>query len=101
VTFSHTLGTARNPTAEKTKHDSCNRQNDEYEKNRLLLVEINQLTHPSNHLSEKFADLRKQRANNGSRRSLKSSPFQKKYFGTCHGRNRRTNIEKTAAKIIK
>lgn len=78
--FSQRLGTSRNPAAQKTKHDTCNRQNDKNKKNRLLLIEINQLTHPSNHLSEKFADLRKQRANDGSSRSLKSSPFQKIFW---------------------
>ena len=78
--FSLTLRTTWNPTAEKTKHDTCNRQNDENKKNRLLLVEINQLTHPRDHLSEKFADMREQRSNDGSTRSLKSSPFQKIFW---------------------
>lgn len=79
--FSLTLGAPRNPTAEKTEHDACNHQNNEDKENRLLLVKVNQLTHPSNHLSEKFADLRKQRTNDGSSSSLKSSSFHKNIYG--------------------
>lgn len=75
--FSQSLGTSRDPASQKTKHDTCNRQKDKNKENRLFLVEVNQLTHPSNHLSKKFADLRKQRTNDRSSRSLKSSPFQK------------------------
>lgn len=78
--FSLTLGASRNPTAEKTEHNACNRQNDEDKENRLLLVKVNQLTHPRNHLREKLADMRKQRANDGSRRSLKTSSFQKIFW---------------------
>ena len=75
---SECLTTAGNPAAENTEHDARNSENHEDKKDRLLLIEVNQLTHPSDHLREKLADLRKQRANDGSSRSLKSSPFQKK-----------------------
>ena len=78
--FSQRLGTTGNPAAQNTKNNARNGENHEDKENRLLLVKINELTHPRNHLSEKFADLRKQRANDGSSRSLKTSSFQKIFW---------------------
>lgn len=75
--FSQHLGTAGNPAAENAQNDTGDSDEDEDEENRLRLVEIQKLTHPSNHLGEKFTDLRKQRGNDRSGRSLKSSSFLK------------------------
>jgi len=98
--FSQSLGTTGNPAAKDTEDNTTDGEEDENKENRLSFIEVQELTHPSNHLGEKFTDLRKQRSNSrGS--SLKSSSFHKNIYGTCHERSRRTNIEKTAAKIIK
>ena len=77
--FSQSLGATRNPATQSAKHDTRNHEENEDKENRLSFVEVQELTHPSNHLSEKFTDRRKQRSNSrGS--SLKSSSFHKKYL---------------------
>lgn len=78
--FHQRLGATGNPATENAQDNAGDSDEDEDEENRLSLIEIQQLTHPSNQLSEKFADLRKQRANDGSRSSLKSSPFHKIFW---------------------
>lgn len=98
--FSQRLTTSGDPTAKNTENDARDSENDKDEKNGLVFVEINELTHPSNHRCKKLTDQGKQRCENRSR-SLKSSSFHKNIYGTCHGRNMRTNIEKTAAKTMK
>lgn len=96
------LGTTGNPATEDTENNARDSENHEDKENGLRLIEINELTHPSNHRSEKLTDQGKQRCENRSRSALKSSSFHKKnIYGTCHGRSRRTNREKTAAKTIK
>ena len=99
--FSQCLTATGNPAAENTEHDPRDSDEDEDEEDRLSLIEVQQLTHPGNHLGEELADLGKQRTNDRSGRSLKSSSFHKIFMDTCHGRSRRTNIENTAAKIMK
>lgn len=98
--FSQRLGATGNPAPEDTEDNA--RDSDDYKdkQNRLRLVEINQLAHPSNHGREELTDQGKQRCKNRSS-GLKSSSFHKNIYGTCHDRNKRTNIEKTAAKIMK
>jgi len=72
--FSQRLGTTGNPAAQNTENNARNGENHEDKENRLRFIEVQQLTHPSNHRCEELADLRKQRCNNrGS--SLKSSSF--------------------------
>nr|DAQ30083.1 MAG TPA: hypothetical protein [Inoviridae sp.] len=78
--FSQSLGTTGNPAAEDTENDASDSENHENEENWLLLIEINELTHPSNHRREKFTDQGKQRGKNGSSSALKSSPFHKKFM---------------------
>ena len=78
--FSQPLGTTGNPAAKNTKYDARDSQKNEYKENRLSFIEVQKLTHPSNHLSEKLTDLRKQRSNNGGS-SLKSSSFHKIFMG--------------------
>lgn len=78
--FSQSLGATRNPAAKNAKNDARNSENHEDKENRLLLIEINELTHPSNHRSEKLTDQGKQRGKNGSSSALKSSSFHKKIF---------------------
>jgi hypothetical protein len=99
--FSQRLTTTGNPAAKDTENDARDSKNHEDKENGLRLIEINELTHPSNHRREKLTDQGKQRSENRSSSALKSSSFHKIIYGTCHGRSRRTNIEKTAAKIMK
>ena len=98
--FSQSLGATGNPAAENTKHDARNSQNHEDKENRLGFIEVEQFAHPSDHRGEKLTDLGKQSSDNRSS-ALKSSSFHKNIYGTCHGRSRRTNKEKTAAKTMK
>lgn len=78
--FLSTLTSARNPTAQNAENNPSNSDEDENKENRLRFIEAQELIHPSNHLGEKFTDLRKQRCNNrGS--SLKSSSFLKNIYG--------------------
>lgn len=78
--FSQCLGAAGNPAAENTEHNARDSENHEDEENRLRLIEVQKLTHPSNHRCEELADLRKQRGNNGGS-SLMSSSFHKNFYG--------------------
>lgn len=99
--FSQHLGATGNPAAKNAENNARDSDNHKDEKNRLLLIEINELTHPSNHRGEELTDQGKQRGKNRGSSALKSSSFHKNIYGTCHGRSRRTNIEKTAAKTMK
>ena len=99
--FSQRLTTTGNPATEDTENNARDSENHEDEKNGLRLIEINELTHPSDHRGEELTDQGKQRGKNRSSSALKSSSFHKNIYGTCHGRSRRTNIEKTAAKTMK
>mgnify|MGYP003178986077 CR=1 len=99
--FSQRLGATGNPAAKDTENNARDSDNHEDKQNRLLLIEINELAHPSNHRSEELTDQGKQRCKNRSRSALKSSSFHKIFMDTCHGRSRRTNIEKIAAKMMK
>jgi hypothetical protein len=78
--FSQSLGTTRNPAAEDTENDARDSENHEDEKNGLRLIEIDELTHPSNHRGEELTDQGKQRGEDRSRSALKSSSFHKKYL---------------------
>lgn len=76
--FYQPLGTTGNPTTEDAQDNAGDSDEDEDEENRLRLIEVQQLTHPGNHLGKKFTDLRKQGTNDRSgRSSLKSSSFHK------------------------
>lgn len=75
--FSQSLGATGNPAAEDTENDARDSENHEDNKNGLRLIEINELTHPSNHRCEKLTDQGKQRGKNRSSRALKSSSFHK------------------------
>ena len=78
--FSQQLGTTGNPATEDAQNNAGDSEQDENKKNRLSFVEVQKLTHPSNHLSEELTNLRKQRGNDrGS--SLKSSSFHKNIYG--------------------
>jgi hypothetical protein len=99
--FSQCLTATGNPATENTENNTRDGQNHEDEKNRLGFIEVEQLPHPSNHLGKELTDLGKQSSDNRSSSALKSSSFHKNIYGTCHGRNRRTNKEKIAAKIMK
>lgn len=99
--FSQRLTTTGNPAAKDTENDARDSENHEDKENGLRLIEIDELTHPSNHRGEELTDQGKQRSEDRTGSALKSSSFHKIIYGTCHGRSRRTNIEKTAAKIMK
>jgi hypothetical protein len=99
--FSQRLTTPGNPAAKNTENDARDSENHKNEENGLGLIEINELTHPSNHRREELTDQGKQRCKNRRSSALKSSSFHRNIYGTCHGRSRRTNKEKTAAKTMK
>jgi len=94
------LTTTGNPTTKNPENDARDSEDNKDEQNRLRLIKINELTHPSDHRCKELTDQGKQRCKN-RRSSLMSSSFHKNIYGTCHGRNRRTNIEKTAANTMK
>ena len=73
--FSQSLGATGNPSAKDTENNARDSENHEDEKNRLRLIEINELTHPSNHRGKKLTDQGKQRSENRSSGALKSSSF--------------------------
>lgn len=98
--FSQRLGTTGNPAAKNTEDNARDSDNHKDKQNRLRLIEIDELAHPSDHRGEELTDQGKQRGKNRSS-ALKSSSFHKNIYGTCHERNRRTNIEKTATKTMK
>lgn len=75
--FSQSLGATGNPAAEDTENDARDSENHEDKKNGLRLIEINELTHPSNHRREKLTDQGKQRGKNRRSSALKSSSFHK------------------------
>lgn len=77
--FSKSLGTTGNPTTKNTQNDARDSENHEDKKNGLRFVEINKLTHPTNHRGEELTDQGKQRGENRSS-ALKSSSFLKKYL---------------------
>ena len=78
--FSQHLRSTRNPATEHAQDNAGDSDEDEDKENRLRFVEVQQLTHPSNHLGEELTNLRKQRGNDrGS--SLKSSSFHKNIYG--------------------
>ena len=75
--FSQSLGAAGNPAAKDTENNARDSENHEDEENGLRLIEIDELTHPSNHRGEKLTDQGKQRGENRSSSALKSSSFHK------------------------
>lgn len=79
--FSQSLGATGNPAAEDTENDARNSENYENEENGLRLIEINELTHPSNHRGEELTDQGKQRCEDRSSSALKSSSFHKNIYG--------------------
>lgn len=79
--FSQHLGATGNPATEDAQDNAGDSDEDEDEENRLRLIEVQQLTHPSNHLGEELTDLRKQGTNDRRGRSLKSSSFHNFFMG--------------------
>lgn len=75
--FSQRLGATGNPAAKNAENDARDSENHEDEKNGLRFIEINELTHPSNHRCEELTDQGKQRCENRSGSTLKSSSFLK------------------------
>ena len=75
--FSQRLGAPGNPAAKNAENDARDSKNHEDEKNGLRFIEINELTHPSNHRCEELTDQGKQRCENRSGSTLKSSSFHK------------------------
>lgn len=75
--FSQCLTAAGNPATKDTKNDARDSENHEDEENGLRFIEINELTHPSNHRGEELTDQGKQRGKNRGSIALKSSSFHK------------------------
>lgn len=98
--FSQHLRATGNPATQDAQYDARDSDENKDKENRLSFIEVKKIAHPSNHRGEKLTDLRQQGSNSrGS--SLKTSSFHKDFMGTCHGRSRRTNTEKTPAKTMK
>lgn len=75
--FSQRLGATGNPAAKNTEDNARDSDDHKDKQNRLRLVEINQLAHPSNHGREELTDQGKQRCKNRGSSALKSSSFHK------------------------
>lgn len=75
--FSQSLGATGNPAAKDTENNARDSENHEDKENGLRLIEINELTHPSNHRSEELTDQGKQRGENRRSSALMSSSFHK------------------------
>lgn len=78
--FSQHLGAPGNPATKDTENDARDSENHEDEENGLRLIEVNELTHPSDHRCEELTDQGKQRGENRRSSALKSSSFHKKYL---------------------
>ena len=75
--FSQHLGATGNPAAKDAENDARDSENHEDKEDGLRLIEINELTHPSDHRGEELTDQGKQRGKNRSSSALKSSSFLK------------------------
>lgn len=75
--FSQRLRATGNPAAKNTEDNARDSDDHKDKQNRLRLVEINQLAHPSNHGREELTDQGKQRCKNRGSSALKSSSFHK------------------------
>lgn len=75
--FTQRLGAAGNPAAKNTEDNARDSNDHENKQNGLRLIEVDELSHPSDHRSEKFTDQGKQRGKNRGRSALKSSSFHK------------------------
>lgn len=74
--FSQCLGATGNPATQDAKHEARDSDENEDEENRLSFIEVEEITHPSDHRGEKLTDLRQQGSNSGGS-SLKTSSFHK------------------------
>ena len=75
--FSQRLGATGNPAAENTEDNARDGDDHKDKQNRFRFIEVDQLTHPSDHGREKLTDQGKQRGKNRGRSALKSSSFLK------------------------
>lgn len=75
--FSQRLGATGNPAAKNTENNARDGKNHKDKQNGLRLIEVDELSHPSDHRSEKFTDQGKQRGKNRGSSALKSSSFHK------------------------
>ena len=99
--FSQHLGATGNPAAKNAEDNARDSDDHEDKQNGLRLIEVDELSHPSDHRGEELTDQGKQRGKNRGSSALKSSSFHKIFMDTCHGRSRRTNKQKTAANTMK
>lgn len=79
--FSQRLGATGNPAAKNTENNARDSDDHEDKKNRLRLIEVDKLTHPSDHRGEELTDQGKQRGKNRGSSALKSSSFHKIFYG--------------------
>lgn len=79
--FSQRLAATGNPPAKNTEDNARDSDNHKDKQNRLFLIEVDKLAHPSDHRGEKLTDQGKQRSKNGGRSGLKSSSFHKNIYG--------------------
>lgn len=75
--FSQQLGSTGDPASQDTQDDTADGQNHEDQKDRLGLVKVQKIAHPSDHSRKELTDLGEDGSDSGSGSSLKSSPFLK------------------------
>lgn len=75
--FSQRLGTTGNPAAKNTENNARNSDDHKDKQNGLRLIEVDELSHPSDHRGEELTDQGKQRSKNRGSSALKSSSFHK------------------------
>lgn len=75
--FSQRLRATGNPAAKNTEDNARDSNNHKDKQNWLLLIEIDELAHPSDHRGEELTDQGKQSCKNRGSSALKSSSFHK------------------------
>lgn len=74
--FPQCLGATGNPATQDSQDNTRDGDENKDKENRLSFVEVEEITHPSDHRGEKLTDLREQGSNSGGS-SLKTSSFHK------------------------
>lgn len=75
--FSQHLGATGNPAAKNAEDNARDSDDHKDKQNGLRLIEIDELSHPSDHRGEELTDQGKQRGKNRGSSALKSSSFHK------------------------
>lgn len=79
--FSQHLGATGNPAAKNAEDNARDSDDHKDKQNGLRLIEVDELSHPSDHRGEELTDQGKQRGKNRGSSALKSSSFHKNIYG--------------------